>query len=173
MYREAVEEEIEMMLAEGIIEPCCSEWASPIVVVKKKDNSIRLCVDYRRLNAGTEIDAYPMPRVDDILDQLGQAQYISTLDLAKGYWQVPVAVEDRPKTAFITPRGLYQFCVMPFGLSGAPATFQRMIDHVIRGMAGFACAYLDDLIVFSSSWEDHLVHVGAVLSPTSITGSNS
>ena len=137
VYREAVEKEVETMLAEGIIEPCSSEWASPVVVVKKKDNTIRLCVDYRT--------------------------YISTLDLAKGYWQVPVAVEDRPKTAFITPQGLYQFHMMPFGLYGAPATFQRMMDHVIRGMNKFASAYLDDLIVFSSSWEDHLEHLQAVL----------
>ena len=124
----------------------------------------RLCVDYRKLNAMTQIDAYPMPRIDDILDQVGQARYITTLDLAKGYWQVPVAEEDWPKTAFITPRGLYQFKMMPFGLCGAPATFQRMMDQVIRGMHKFASAYLDDLIVFSSTWEDHLTHLRAVLS---------
>ena len=88
---------------------------------------------------------------------------MSTLDLAKGYWQVPAAEEDRPKTAFMTPQGLYQFCVMLFGLCGAPAAFQNMIDHVIRGMSKFTCAYLDYLIVFSMTWEDHLVHLQAVL----------
>ena len=119
---------------------------------------------YRRLNAETRMDAYPMPRVDDILDQVGQAKYLSTLDLANGYWQVPVVVEDRPKTAFVTPQGLYQFCVMPFGLCGAPATFQRMMDHVTQGMGKFTSAYLDDLIVFSKTWEDHLVHLQTVLS---------
>ena len=164
MYKEAVEREIAMMLEEGIIEAANSEWASPIVIIKKKDDTIRLCVDYRKLNAMTQIDAYPMPRIDDILDQVGQARYITTLDLAKGYWQVPVAEEDRPKTAFITPRGLYQFKMMPFGLCGAPATFQRMMDQFIRGMHKFASAYLDDLIVFSSIWEDHLTHLRAVLS---------
>ena len=106
VYKEAVEKEIELMLKQGIIEPASSEWASPIVIIKKKDDTIRLCVDYRRLNAMTQVDAYPMPRIDDILDQVGQARYITTLDLAKGYWQLPVAEEDRPKTAFITPRGL-------------------------------------------------------------------
>ena len=106
VYKEAVEKGIELMLRQGIIEPASSEWASPIVIIKKKDDTIRLCVDYRRLNAMTQVDAYPMPRIDDILDQVGQARYITTLDLAKGYWQVPVAEEDRPKTAFITPRGL-------------------------------------------------------------------
>jgi len=132
-------------------------------VVKKKDNSIRLCVDYRRLNAKTQIDAYPMPRVVDILDEVGQARYISTLDLVKGYWQIQVAAEDCPKTTFSTPRGLFQFRVMLFGLCGAPATFQRMIDHEIRGMREFACVYLNDLIIFSVSWEDHLVHVHPML----------
>ena len=131
--------------------------------VKKKDDTIRLCVDYQRLNVMTQVDAYPMPRIDDILDQAGQARYITTLDLAKGYWQVPVAEEDSPKTAFITLRGLYQFKVMPFSLCGAPAMFQRMMDQVIRGMHKFASAYLDDLIIFSTTWEDHLTHLRAVL----------
>ena len=111
----------------------------------------------------TQVDAYPMPRIDDILDQIGQARYITTLDLARGYWQVPVAEEDRHKTAFTTPLGLFQFRVMPFGLSGTPATFQRLMDHVIRGMHQFTNAYLDDLVVFSSSWEEHLDHLTTVL----------
>ena len=106
VYKETVKKEIELMLKEGIIESASSEWASPMVIIKKKDDTIRLCVDYRRLNAMTQVDAYPMPRTVDILDQVGQAGYITTLDLAKGYWQVPVAEEDCPKTAFITPRGL-------------------------------------------------------------------
>ena len=94
-----------------------------------------------------------MPRMEEILDQVGQAKYLTTLDLAKGYWQIPVAEEDRHKTAFITPRGLYQFKMMPFGLCGAPTTFQRMMDQVIRGLHKFANAYLDDLIIFSASWK--------------------
>ena len=106
-YRETVEKELKEMLEDGIIEPSESDWASPIVLVKKKDNSIRLCVDYRKLNSETQVDAYPMPRIDDILDQIGQARYITTLDLARGYWQVPVAEEDRHKTAFTTPLGLF------------------------------------------------------------------
>jgi len=115
------------------------------------------------LNDVMEMDAYPMPRINDILDQVGQAKYITTLDLAKGYWQVPVAEEDRHKTAFVTTKGLYQFKVILFGLCGAPVTFQRMMDEVTREMNQFANAYLDDLIVFSKSWEDHLVHVKTVL----------
>ena len=170
MFRETVEEEIKTMLEEGVIEPSNSEWASPMVIIKKKDDTLRLCVDYRKLNAITELDAYPMPRIEDILDQVGQARYISTLDLAKGYWQVPVVEDDRHKTAFVTNKGLYQFKVMPFGLCGAPATFQRMMDQVIRGMNHFASAYLDDLIIFSTSWESHLSNLRAVLSRLSEVG---
>ena len=162
-YRAAVDQELRDMVKEGVIEPSKSSWASPIVIVKKKDNSLRVCVDYRKLNAETEIDAYPMPRIDDILDQIGQAKYLSTLDLARGYWQVPVANEDRHKTAFTTPFGLYQFTVMPFGLSGTPATFQRLMDHMTDGIHHFAHAYLDDLVIFSSTWEEHLEHLSVVL----------
>ena len=128
--KDTVVKQLEEMLEEGVIEPSQSEWSFPMVLVKKKDETIRICIDYRKLNAVTEQDAYPMPRVDDILDDIGQAQYVTTLDLAKGYWQVPVAREDRSKTAFTTPIGLFQFKVMPFGLCGAPATFQKLMDEV-------------------------------------------
>ena len=150
-YRETVRQEIEEMLEEGIIEHSNSEWSSPIVLVGKKDGSLRLCVDYRRLNSLSEADAYPMPRFDEMLDQLGTARFISTLDLTRGYWQVPVAKERATRTAFVTPFGLYHFNVMPFGLQGAPATFQRLMDGVIRGLEGRCAAYLDDLIIFSHS----------------------
>ena len=161
-YREEVMAELEEMQAAGIIEPSRSEWAFPIVVVKKKDGKVRICIDYRKLNAVTHGDAYPMPRIEDILDDLGQAKFITTLDLAKGYWQVPVLESDREKTAFISPLGLFQFRMMPFGLSGAPATFQRLMDQVIRGLP-FANAYLDDLVIFSNTWEEHLAHLRRVL----------
>ena len=121
------------------------------VLVKKKDGSLRLCVDYRRLNSVSE-SAYPMPRIDDLIDKLGEARFISTLDLTRGYWQVPVAEEARYKTAFATPFGLYEFTVMPFGLQGAPVTFQRLMDRIVKGCETFAAAYLDDLIIFGTSW---------------------
>lgn len=104
-----------------------------------------------------------MPRIDDLIDGLGRSHYISTLDLTKGYWQVPVAAEDRPKTAFVTPFGLFQFKVMPFGLQGAPATFQRLMDRVIAGLSDFTATYLDDVIIFSETWEKHLEHVRTTL----------
>ncbi len=127
----------------GIIERSSSNWAAP---VKKKDG---MCVDYRRLNAVSPSDAYPMPRVDD----LGGARYITTLDLSRGY------TKSRHLTAFTTPFGLFQFKVMPFGLHGAPATFQRMMDRLLWDVPEFAAAYLDDLIIHSTTWEEHLKHV--------------
>ena len=117
-YRETVREELRQMEREGVIERSSSEWAAPIVLLKKKDATLRMCVDYRRLNNVSEMDAYLMPRIDDLIDRVGKAKFITTLDLSRGYWQVPVRKEDQPKTAFTTPYGLFQFRVMPFGLPG-------------------------------------------------------
>ena len=129
-YRDVVKGELRSMQENGIMEPSTSEWAAPIVLVGKKDGSLRFCVDYRKLNDVSDADAYPMPRIDELIDRLGKARYISTLDLTRGYWQVQVAEESRGKTAFTTPYWLYQFRVMPFGLHGAPASFQTMMDRL-------------------------------------------
>jgi hypothetical protein len=158
-----VKEELDAMLDCGIIEPSRSEWSFPVVLVPKKDGSIRLCVDYRKLNTVSKSDSYPMPRVDELIDRLGGTEYISTIDLTKGYWQVPMAKCSRDKTAFATPFGLYQFRVMPFGLSGAPASFQRMMNGLTQGCEQFAAAYLDDLIVYSNTWDEHLHHLEEIL----------
>ena len=130
-----------------------------MVLVKKEDRTLRLCVDYRRVNATSATDAYPLPRIDDIIDQIGRAKYLTTLDLTKEYWQVPVASEDRHKTAFCTPFGLFDINVMPFGLQGVPGTFRRLMDGLIRGLSSLASAYLDHLIICSSTWEDHMSHL--------------
>lgn len=162
-YRDTVQEELRDMLEHGIIETSTSEWASPIVLVPKKDGSLRMCVDYRKLNSVSEADAYPMPRIDELIDRLGGAKFITTLDLTRGYWQVPVAQESRAKTAFTTPFGLYQFTVMPFGLHGAPATFQRIMDSLLNGAGSYSAAYLDDLVIYSGNWQEHLQHLREVL----------
>ncbi|XP_077318945.1 uncharacterized protein LOC143940971 [Lithobates pipiens] len=155
--------EVEEMLQLGVIQKSHSAWASPVVLVPKKDQTTRFCVDYRKLNAITTADAYPMPRIDELLDRLAAAHYITIMDLSRGYWQIPLAPEAREKSAFITPFGLFEFTVMPFGMKNAPATFQRVMNDLLEGLETFAVAYLDDIAVFSPTWEEHLVHLSQVL----------
>ena len=161
--REAVRQEVKSMLQNGIIEESHSEWCSPIVLVPKPDGSIRFCNDFRKLNEISKFDAYPMPRVDELIERLGKARYISTLDLTKGYWQVPLAPTSKEKTAFATPDGLFQYRMLPFGLHGAPATFQRLMDRVLRPHREYAAAYLDDIVIHGEEWGTHLKQVTAVL----------
>ena len=168
-HRDIVKVELEEMEKDGVIERSSSEWAFPIVLVKK-DGSLRMCVDYRRLNAIADADAYPMPRIDEMIDALGRAKYVTTLDLSRGYWQVPVEEESRSKTAFTTPYGLFQFRVMPFGLHGAPATFQRMMDQLLTDCTVYAAAYLDDVVIYSTRWKDHVSHIRRVFQRLSGAG---
>ena len=159
----AQHQEIEAMLHANVIRPSSSPWSSPVVLVRKPDGSWRFCIDYRRLNDITISDRYPLPRIDDILDRLGGRSIFSTLDMASGYWQVPMDPHDIPKTAFSTPSGHYEFTTMPFGLKNAPATFQRTMDVLLSGLTGQACwVYLDDIIVASRTWESHLNDLAAV-----------
>ena len=150
------------MLELGVIEESYSPWSSPIVLVPKPDGSLRFCNDFRKLNEISEFDAYPMPRVDELIERLGPARFVSTLDLTKGYWQIPLAPHAKQKTAFSTPEGLFQYTVLPFGVHGAPATFQRMMDRILRPHQDYAAAYLDDIVIHSRTWEEHLVHLEAV-----------
>ncbi len=163
-------EEIEMMKQLHVIEPSNSEWSSPLVIVPKKDGSLRVCVDFRKLNAQSRFDAYPTPRIDDLLERIGQARYITILELCKGYWQVPLDPNSKPYTAFRKPVGLFQFTVLPFGLHGAPATFQRLMDQVLQGCEGWSAAYLDDVVIYSNTWADHLEHLRQTLEKIQAAG---
>lgn len=157
--KEEVKQELDKMLKEGIIEESYSDWASPIVLVPKKDGTKRFCVDFRKLNAVCKYDAYPIPRMDDILEKIAPSKYLSNLDLAKGYWQIELDEASKELTAFVTPFGLYQFKMMPFGLNAAPSTFARLMRSLLRGQEEFCDAYFDDTTVFSKSWMEHLTHL--------------
>ena len=162
--KEIVEKELDKMLQHDILEPSDSPWSTPIVLVKKKDNSVRFCADFRRVNLVTKKDAYPLPNIADCLDSLGGCRYFSTLDLASGYWQVELDDEAKAKTAIVTHKGLYQFKVLPFGLSNAPATFERLMELVMRGLQWEKCLiYLDDIICFGSDFDSALENLTSVL----------
>ena len=139
-----------------------------MVLVRKKDGTLRFCVDYRGLNSVTKLDQFPLPRIDDLLDQLGKSRYFTTLDLASGYWQIRVDKPSREKTAFVTHHGLFEFCVMPFGLTNVPAVFQRLMQKVLSDLKiddgrDFAEVYIDDVLIFSETLAEHLQHIRLVL----------
>jgi hypothetical protein len=163
--REAeVDRQVKELLQQGRIEPHDGAWSSPVVLVTKKDGGWRMCVDYRKLNAVTRQDAYPLPRIDDSLDSLAGARYFSTLDLLSGYWQVPLDADAQEKSAFVTRNGLWKWKVLPFGLTSAPATFERLMEKVLSGLQWKTLLlYLDDVIVFGASFTQHLERLKEVL----------
>ncbi|KAK8761932.1 hypothetical protein V5799_026804 [Amblyomma americanum] len=148
--RQAIRDQVEEILRDDVIQPSNNPWAAPVVLVRKKDGALRFCVDYRRLNNITKKDVYPLRRIDDTLDHLCNAKYFSSMDLNSSYLKIEVDEIDREKTAFITPDGLFEFKVMPFGLCSAPATFQRVMNTVLAGLKWQIClVYLDDVDVFA------------------------
>ena len=156
-HKEEVKRQIQELVVDNIIEPTNSPWASPILLVKKKDGSMRLCCDFRRLNAVTTFSVFPLPNMEAILDQLARARYYSTMDMQSGFWQLPMAKEDRAKTAIVTEDGQYQWLCMPMGLSGAPSSYQCAMNQVLAGLQPHtALIYIDDLICRSETFEGHL-----------------
>lgn len=145
----------------GVIEPSSSECRSYPVMVPKPDGQTQVCLDFHKVNKVSEFNAHPMPRIQELIDKLGKAAYLLTLD--NGYWQIPLSPESKAYTAFATPVGLFQFVRMPFALHGTAATFQRLVDRLLHVHTAYAAAYIDDVIVFSNSWEEHLLHLKVIL----------
>ena len=162
---EEIEKQVQELKEHGLIKEGHGAWSSPVVLVKKKDNSWRFCVDYRLLNEVTTKDAYPLPRIDDSLDALGGSKLFSTLDLTSGYWQVELEESAKEKAAFVTRSGLWEWEVLPFGLCSAPSTFERLMETVLRGLHWKTLLiYLDDIIVFSKDFDTHLERLAEVFS---------
>lgn len=162
--KKIVREEIQKMLKYGVVRPSSSAWSSPLVLVKKKDGTVRFCIDFRRLNDITIKDVFPLPRTSDLLESFQGARIFSTLDAAAGYWQVPLKEDAIPKSAFISSEGLFEFLVMPFGLCNAPATYQRIMNILLAGLSGLTClVYLDDIIIYSKDFSSHLRDLKEVL----------
>ena len=155
---------IEELVKQGSIRPSTYPWASPIVMVRKRDGSVRPCIDYRRLNTVTVPDAFPLPRTEDCLDAMSGSVLFSTLDITSAYNQIPVNEDDIPKTAFITKFDLYEYTTMPFGLCNVPSIFQRIIELALQGLQWTSCLiYLDDVIIFGRCLEEHMSRLRAVL----------
>ena len=162
--RKKLKEEIDKMLEANIIRKSFSPWASPVTTVMKPDGSIRTCGDYRALNDVTIGDAYPMPKMNEELEKYREAKYFTTMDAMSGFWQIAMAEEDREKTAFVTQYGLFEYNIMPFGLKNAPATFQRCMDEILKEYRDeFVTVYIDDILIYSKTFEEHLEHIRKVL----------
>ena len=161
--KEELHRQIQELLEKGLIEPSVSPFGAPVIFVKKKDGSLRLCIDYRALNQITVRNPYPLPRIDELIDKLAHAKYFTSLDLASGYHQIRIEKEDVPKTAFSTPFGHFQWRVLIEGLTNAPATFQSLMDRIFSGhFRDFLCVYLDDILIFSKTRQEHFEHLQQV-----------
>ena len=168
--KEGVREEVDKLLELGVAEPSYSPWASPVVPVPKKDGSLRICIDFRRLNSVTVPDPYYMVTLEEILEKVGNSGCLSKLDLSKGFYQIGIEEESREKTAFVTPFGKFCFNRMPFGLRNAPAIFQRTMEEVLRGCYKFSAPYIDDILVFSNNGAEQFEHLRQVLGALSSNG---
>lgn len=155
---QSIRSEVSYMQKHGIIEPSSSNWSSPCLLVPKSDGTVRFCTDYRKVNDVTKADNFPLPRVEDCIDRIGSAKFVSKFDLLKGYWQVPLTARAKEISACVTPDSLFQYKVMAFGMRNAPSTFQRLMNSVLYGL-DFCRVYLDDVVVYSDTWESHIEHL--------------
>lgn len=160
MYRlspaelQEVKTPVKYLLEKGFIQPSTSPYGSPVLFVPKANGKLRMCIDYRALNKITVKNKYPLPRIDDLLDRLQGATVFSSIDLQSGYWEIPISEEDVPKTAFVTPMGLFEFCVLSFGLTNAPSTFQNHMKRIFsKQLNTSVLVYMDDILVFSKTPE--------------------
>ncbi|XP_035984480.1 uncharacterized protein LOC118558122 [Fundulus heteroclitus] len=153
--RVLIQQEVAYLVEQGLAVPSNSAWSSPCILVPKPDNTARFCTDYRKINAVTKPDSFPLPRMEDCIDRVGSAKFVTKLDLLKGYWQVPLTPRASEISAFVTPDNFLQYTVMPFGLRNAPATFQRLMKQVLFGVKNCE-AYLDDVVIYSGTWSEHL-----------------
>jgi len=159
-----LKEQLRELQEKGYIRPSSSPWGSPVLFVRKKDGSLRMCIDYRSLNEVTIKNKYPLPRIDDLFDQLQGARYFSKIDLRSGYYQLKIRPSDVPKTAFVTRYGQYEFTVMPFGLTNAPAYFMNLMNKVfMEELDKFVVVFIDDILIYSKSAEEHEQHLRIVL----------
>ena len=152
------QDEVKYLLENDFIEPSQSNYSSPCILVPKSNGTYRMCTDYRKMNSVTKTDSFPVPRIDDCIDKVGNSKYVTKFDLLKRSWQVPLTDRAKEVSAFATPNGLYQCKVMPFGMKNSPATFQRLVNNVICGLDG-CDAYIDDVIIYSDNWSDHLQRI--------------
>ncbi len=153
--REIMKKETQYLIENGLAVPSCSPWCSPCVLVPKADGTSRFCTDYRKVNKLTKADSYPLPRMDDCIDRIGSAKFVTKLDLLKGYWQVPLTERASEISAFATPDAFLQYKILAFGLKNAPATFQHLMNRILANVQNCE-AYLDDVVCYSTTWNDHL-----------------
>ena len=162
--KEKLEEEVQNLLKDGLIEQSVSEWSSPAMVVPKPDGTIRCVIDYRKANSMFEGYSYPIARIDDLIDKVQQSKFLTKLDLTKGFYQVKLEEDSKKYTAFCTPSGLYQWTRLPFGLKSSPTQFQYMMSKVLSGLGSYCGVYIDDVLIFSNNFDEHMIHVAEVFS---------